>query len=104
MSYSLPRRLGPAKARQLLMLPREIGGEESLALGLVDALVPAHSALAQAKDDARKITEGPPLALAGIKDLLAASGATARTTCDPSSGAPASRWAGSGAARTTSEQ
>lgn len=68
---SLPARLGTPAAKQLLMLPRRIGGEEAGAIGLVDAVVDSGTALASALADAHKLAAGPPLALGMIKSQLA---------------------------------
>ncbi len=67
---SLPCRIGPARARQLLMLPREMRGPEAFNLGLVDALAEPGTVLAAAVTDAERLAAGPPLALAAIKAML----------------------------------
>lgn len=67
--WSLPRRVGPAKARQLLLMGTEVRGEEALALGVVDALAEPGAALTDALTDAHRLATGPPLALAAIKAL-----------------------------------
>ena len=67
--WSLPRRVGPARARQLLLLGADVRGEEALALGLVDVLAEPGAALTEALRDAQKLAAGPPLALAAIKAL-----------------------------------
>jgi enoyl-CoA hydratase/carnithine racemase len=68
---SLPARVGPAMARQLMLLPRRLPGPEAHELGLVDRLTEPGAALAAALEDATAIAAGPPLALAGIKSLFA---------------------------------
>lgn len=67
---SLPARVGPARARQLLMLPSPMSGEEGMACGLVDRVVEPGGALAAALEDAAQLAAGPPLALAVIKSML----------------------------------
>lgn len=69
--WSLPQRAGAAAARQLLMLPREVTGEEAERLGLADALAEPGGALAAALADAERLAAGPPLALTAIKTTLA---------------------------------
>lgn len=69
---SLPARVGPAVARQLMLLPRRVPGVEARELGLVDRLVEPGRALTDALDDAATIAAGPPLALAEIKSMFAA--------------------------------
>jgi len=68
---SLPTRIGVARARQMLMLPRTISAQEALSIGLVDALTESGGALAAAIEDATELAAGPAEALAVIKSLLA---------------------------------
>lgn len=68
---SLPRRVGIARARQMLLLPEPIGGEEAAALGLVDSLADPGQALEVASRDARQLAAGPLRAFGVIKALLA---------------------------------
>jgi len=68
---SLPTRVGVARARQMLMLPRTIQAQEALDVGLVDALVETGTARAVAVEDATRLASGPAEALAVIKSLLA---------------------------------
>ncbi|MEV0972361.1 enoyl-CoA hydratase/isomerase family protein [Microtetraspora glauca] len=68
--WSLRRRAGAAAARRMLMLPREVRGEEALAMGLADVLTEPGAALDGALADAERLAAGPPLALAAIKRML----------------------------------
>jgi 2-(1,2-epoxy-1,2-dihydrophenyl)acetyl-CoA isomerase len=68
---SLPARAGVNAARQLMLLPRRLGGAEALQLGLADRLADPGRALDDALADAAAMAAGPPLAVAGIKRLLA---------------------------------
>jgi len=68
---SLPARAGVGPARQLLMMPRRLTAAEALGLGLADAVAEPGQALENALADAAAIAAGPPLALAGIKAMLA---------------------------------
>ncbi|GGN19820.1 enoyl-CoA hydratase/isomerase family protein [Streptomyces fuscichromogenes] len=70
ISVSLPARAGLAAARQLLLLPRPVWGPEALSLGLADVLTETGGALDWALEDARRIAEGPPLALTAIRSML----------------------------------
>jgi enoyl-CoA hydratase/carnithine racemase len=70
---SLPTRIGVARARQMLMLPRTIGAEEALNVGLIDALAETGAALETALEDADRLAAGPAEALGVIKSLLAAA-------------------------------
>ncbi|MFI8304995.1 enoyl-CoA hydratase/isomerase family protein [Streptomyces sp. NPDC085927] len=67
---SLPARIGPARARQMLMLPEPVEGEAAFALGLVDALVEPGAALTRALEDATRLAAGPPLALGTVKRMF----------------------------------
>lgn len=73
---SLPARVGPARARQMLMLPAPITAPEALAIGLVDAVVEPGEALAAAHRDAQRLAAGPSHALGVIKAMLANPGST----------------------------
>ncbi|MEV6768445.1 enoyl-CoA hydratase-related protein [Nocardia sp. NPDC051030] len=68
---SLPARVGPAKARQLMLLPTRLSGTEAAALGLADVAVAPGTALEHALADAERIAAAPPLAVAALKSLLA---------------------------------
>lgn len=67
---SLPARVGPARARQMLMLPAPLTGQEAFAAGLVDAVVEPGTALHRALEDATRLAAGPSLALGHIKRML----------------------------------
>lgn len=56
---SLPRRVGIARARQMLLLPQPIGAEEAAALGMVDALTDPGHTLEAATRDAQNLAAGP---------------------------------------------
>lgn len=74
---SLPRRVGPAKAAQMLLLPEPLDGAQALAWGLVDKLVEPGSALAMAVGDAQRLAAGPSQAYGVIKTMIAASASSA---------------------------
>ncbi len=67
---SLPARIGPARAKQMMMLARPIAAPEALDIGLIDSTVAPGAALEAALSDARQLADGPPLALAAIKSIL----------------------------------
>lgn len=67
---SLPARIGQARARQLMLLPERLSGEQAERTGLVDAITEPGEALSTACADAERIAAGPPLALAGIKAMF----------------------------------
>lgn len=70
---SLPRRVGIARARQMLMMPAPVDAHAALEMGLVDALAEPGTTLQVALTDAARLAAGPAQALAAIKSLLAAA-------------------------------
>jgi enoyl-CoA hydratase/carnithine racemase len=68
---SLAARAGAGAARQLMLLPHRLTTAEAVRLGLADAAADPGQALATALQDADLIAAGPPLALTGIKSMLA---------------------------------
>jgi 2-(1,2-epoxy-1,2-dihydrophenyl)acetyl-CoA isomerase len=67
VTWSLPHRVGTARARQMMMLGGLIGADEALAIDLVDSVVPSGAALDAALADARRFVAGPPRALASLE-------------------------------------
>ena len=65
--WSLPARVGSARARQLMLFGEEVGGAEALAMGLADHRVESGSALPAAQALAQRIAQGPARAYARIK-------------------------------------
>ena len=72
-SWSLPRLVGTAKAKELLMLPRTIPSDECLALGLVTRVVPADQFEQTVGELAHSLAAGPTLAYGSIRRAVAAS-------------------------------
>jgi 2-(1,2-epoxy-1,2-dihydrophenyl)acetyl-CoA isomerase len=70
---SLPRRVGPARASQMLLLPEPIDAEQAFAWGLVDAVTDPGTALDAATRNAQRLAAGPGDAYGVIKTLIAAS-------------------------------
>lgn len=75
-SYFLARRVGPVRARQLLMLSDAIDSRQCLAWGAVDALHPDTELPAAAEALVARLAQGASASFAGIKALCA--GAPAR--------------------------
>lgn len=71
LPYTLPRRVGPAKARQILLYGEPIDAAEALRIGLVDAVVPPGGALAAAMERAHVLAAQAPAAVALTKQILA---------------------------------
>jgi 2-(1,2-epoxy-1,2-dihydrophenyl)acetyl-CoA isomerase len=69
-SWSLPRLVGLAKAKELLMLPSTISAAEALDLGLVTEVVPADEVAARARELALRLAAGPTVAYGAIRRSL----------------------------------
>jgi len=65
--FSLPRRVGPGRARAMMMLGQTIEGNEALRIGLVDELTEPGHTLDKATAVAIALAARPPLAIAAIK-------------------------------------
>lgn len=72
-TWTLPRLVGWAKARELLMLPRTVSADEALELGLATEVVPADKVTARAAELAGQLATGPTVAYAAIREGLAYS-------------------------------
>lgn len=66
-SWSLPRLIGIAKAKELLMFPRTVPATEALELGLVNRVVSAEEFAAVVGELARALAAGPTLAYGSIR-------------------------------------
>ncbi len=66
----LPRLIGAARAKELLLLGRPVDAEEALRLGLVNRVVPEGTARAAALELARTIADLPGLAVRAIKEAV----------------------------------
>lgn len=72
-SWTLQRLVGHSKATELLMLPRTVGAEEALALGLATQVVPDEEFRAAVHTFATKLGSGPTLAYASLKRAISYS-------------------------------
>ena len=68
--YFLPRRVGLARAKELIFSARRVSAEDALALGLADRVVAADQLLAESRRWAGELTQGSPTALALAKSIL----------------------------------
>jgi 2-(1,2-epoxy-1,2-dihydrophenyl)acetyl-CoA isomerase len=70
LTWTLPRAVGPARARHILLTDRVLTAQEALELGLVAAVVADDAVQAEAQAIAQGLAEGPVGALGRIKRLL----------------------------------
>ncbi|MFN8084421.1 MAG: enoyl-CoA hydratase-related protein [Dermatophilaceae bacterium] len=70
-SWSLPRLVGVARAKELLLLPRTVDAKEALQLGLVTQVVPAGELAAAVAALAGRLAAGPTLAYGSIRNAVA---------------------------------
>jgi enoyl-CoA hydratase/carnithine racemase len=68
--YTLPLRVGHARAKRLMMSAAMVSGEEAAAIGLADELAEPGQALAGARAVAATLVQAAPLSLATIKAVL----------------------------------
>jgi 2-(1,2-epoxy-1,2-dihydrophenyl)acetyl-CoA isomerase len=72
-SWTLPRLIGMARAKELLMFPRTVPASEALTLGLVNRVVSAAELPAVVGELARALAAGPTLAYGAIRRSVAFS-------------------------------
>lgn len=72
-SWWLPRLVGVAKAKDLLLFPRTVRAQEALELGLASRVVPDDELPAAAAELAQRLAAGPTLAYASIRRAVAYS-------------------------------
>lgn len=73
LAASLVRLIGGARARELLLLDRDIDAEKALDLGLVSKIVPDDALEIEAEAFARRFVDGPTIAWRGVKANLIAA-------------------------------
>ncbi|MGH3438022.1 MAG: enoyl-CoA hydratase/isomerase family protein [Sciscionella sp.] len=66
-SWTLPRIVGPAKAREMYLLPEKFGGQRAEQLGLVNRCVPDAELGVAVAEVAARLVDSAPLALAAVK-------------------------------------
>jgi 2-(1,2-epoxy-1,2-dihydrophenyl)acetyl-CoA isomerase len=72
-TWSLPRLVGVARAKDLLLRPRTVKADEAATIGLVDEVVPDDELAARAQGLASELATGPTLALGAIRRAVAYS-------------------------------
>ena len=71
LSWTLPRRIGHAKTRQMLMLALTLDGSSAREAGLVDEVVDDDLVLARAREVATRLSELSAPMVAGVNRLMA---------------------------------
>jgi 2-(1,2-epoxy-1,2-dihydrophenyl)acetyl-CoA isomerase len=69
-SYFLTQLVGTAKARELYMLSEKLDAETALALGLTNWVCDSQELAAKTQDIARRLAQGPTVALRAMKENL----------------------------------
>ena len=72
LTWTLPRAVGAARARHILLTDRVLDADEALAWGLVATVVPDDEVVEQALALAQRLADGPTQALGRTKRLLRA--------------------------------
>ena len=70
LTATLPRLIGAQRAALLMYTGRRVSGEEALAMGLIDRLVPAEDLRAAATELATEIAQSGPLAVQSTRETL----------------------------------
>jgi enoyl-CoA hydratase/carnithine racemase len=70
LTATLPRVVGQQKALEMLLTGRRLKGEEALAIGLADQLVPLEEVRDAARELAREIARSAPLAVVSIRQTM----------------------------------
>jgi 2-(1,2-epoxy-1,2-dihydrophenyl)acetyl-CoA isomerase len=70
LTWLLPRAVGPARARQLIMRAERLPAEQALAWGMINEVAPADGFAEHAQAVAREFAEGPTVALGLMRRLL----------------------------------
>ncbi|KPI26255.1 Enoyl-CoA hydratase/isomerase [Actinobacteria bacterium OK074] len=71
VSWTLPRVVGPGRAADLLLFPRNISAQEAYELGIANRVVPSAELRVEAEKVARKLAAGPTVAYAALKEAVA---------------------------------
>ncbi len=72
-SWWLPRLVGVARAKELLLMPRTVGAEEALALGLATEVVPDADFPGRVAELAARLAAGPTVAYGAVRRAVAFS-------------------------------
>jgi 2-(1,2-epoxy-1,2-dihydrophenyl)acetyl-CoA isomerase len=69
--WTLPRRVGLSRARDILITARTLTADEALRIGLVDKVVPSGASLQHAIEQCKSYTAVAPLSIAAVKNTYA---------------------------------
>ncbi|MDE9365805.1 enoyl-CoA hydratase-related protein [Luteipulveratus sp. YIM 133132] len=69
-SWTLPRLVGTAKAKELLLMPRTVPAQEALELGLATTVVPADRLDATVGELASRLAAGPTIAYGSVRRAI----------------------------------
>ncbi|HET6794134.1 MAG TPA: enoyl-CoA hydratase-related protein [Acidimicrobiales bacterium] len=69
-TWTLPRIVGPARARELYLMAEKFGADDAARYGLVTAVLPADQLMPYARERARRAAGFAPLTFANIKSNL----------------------------------
>jgi len=70
LTATLPRILGPQKAKWLMLTGKRITGEEAYAIGLADRLVPQDQVRQASQEMAAELAKAGPLAVQAARETL----------------------------------
>lgn len=73
MTYILPRTIGLARTKELLMTNRRLSATEALEWGLINQVVPDGDLAKEAETVARRLASGPTRSFGSVKKLLSQS-------------------------------
>lgn len=69
-TFILPRIVGLAKAKELVLTARIIDAQEALSIGLVNRVVPGEKLMEETREMAKGIAQGPASALGKVKEAI----------------------------------
>ncbi len=87
--YTLPRVVGPQRARELMLSGRELDGEEALRLGIAMELLPPEQLMDRARAIAQSMTHASAAVVSMVKRTLAVGGPELATLLEMESNAQA---------------
>ena len=70
MTYVLPRMIGVARAKDLILTNRRLNSQEALQLGMISRIVPDGDLMNEVISVARALAKGPTLSIGMVKKLL----------------------------------